>query len=620
MPQDDTYNGLSPDQKKHITRFRDSLQQSKDFVHPNFQKFVRFYKMFAGIPPPEIKGTFSQVMLWYPWSIIDQELPIAMRSILTNDWFNLEAEDLSLEKHAKTAQKWAKYQMEKVQRIPQTIIPTMQSGLIFGTGYRMYGHKFLSRTVKDFVETESFMGVPLGMEEREREEQKSIINGNYMNVFNVFPSPTGSQINAPDWCSETQVEYLIANFYYNEKQLENEVTAGNFDKTQVGFLVDNKCESVDPSEDFKSELLSAGEGWNQFQAPQWVKLMKSRNVTKRFRVSWYFSPEHWMAMGEDRCLLYEGPPLLKYIPVAKFAPSQQLDNFFGIGLLEPAEDLLMSITLNFNHRLDYMANTFHPTTFVPEQMIEDIGGDMGVLDPSPYNTVPYNHKSYNGPIGNFVHRDRPPEINQQTFIEEGKMENYLQEILGQDRAETLQSETATVGASLISKSAARSMLRAINMDEGGFSECIRLTLAYGEKFKNQNEIIRTGGPDMPWESIDHEAITDGYGISVNGAREMDMNEEAFRKMLTIAPQMLNNPGIRGQMELSQQLLEKAGYRNVDKILNGPEQQSLEITPDQGGMPTAAGASTVDNQVRSTYNGSRAAKNDGQQIAAGNAMI
>ena len=204
MPRkDDSYKELTDDEKKHITMFRDSLEESKKFCEPYFQKFVRFYKLFAGVTPNEIKGTFSQVMLWYPYSIIETELPISMRSILSSDrWFDLEPEEVTLEYQKDAAYKWAKYQMEKVQQIQRSIIPTMQSALIFGTGYRFYAHNNLKRNVKDIVNADSFMGVPLGIAEVEREEVRSVIQGSYMTIFNVFPSPTGNMVNNFDWSKE----------------------------------------------------------------------------------------------------------------------------------------------------------------------------------------------------------------------------------------------------------------------------------------------------------------------------------------------------------------------------------------------------------------------------------
>jgi len=55
--------GLSDDEKKIVGTYRDSLAISKEFVRPYFDKWVRFYKLFAGILPPEIECTYSKVML-----------------------------------------------------------------------------------------------------------------------------------------------------------------------------------------------------------------------------------------------------------------------------------------------------------------------------------------------------------------------------------------------------------------------------------------------------------------------------------------------------------------------------------------------------------------------------
>ena len=615
--------GLSDDEKKIVGTYRDSLAISKEFVRPYFDKWVRFYKLFAGILPPEIECTYSKVMLWFPYSVIDTEMPISMRSLLSANWFDLEAKELRYEPHVQTARKWAQYQLEKVQKINRTIVPTMQNALIFGTGYRWYSHKYTSRTYKDLMPAGEFMGIPLPPVEQDVTEERGVISGQYCSAFNVFPSPTGGMVNMADDTDEGTCDYVIVQSMMTRKQIEAEVEKGNFNKQQAGELLKSKADrEKDPSYEFRDEILSAGTGWNQFQAPAWVQKMRDKQTMdnfSRYRVAWMFGRDKWCAIGEDRFLLYEGAPLLNRIPLAKFTPGYDLDNWFGIGLIEPAEDLILSMILNFNHRLDYLAGVFHPPTYVPKALVDELGGDLGAFDPEPYKTLPYAHKQYPGGVGEYIFHDRSPEINQQTFIEDGKMTGYLQEILGQDKIDRLQSETATVGASLISKSAARSMLRAINMDETGFADCIDLTLRFGDKYENENEIIRTGADGMPWEEIDHNAITDAYGITVTAAREMDMAEESFKKMLSIAPLFLNDPTIAGRVELQRQLLEKSKvFKNVDAILYG----SGEMSP-MGGMQGAVmpgGVPSLQNEMSSTMNRSTRQANTGRQVAAGNVMV
>jgi len=595
----DEASGLDKKQQNALETYREALKISKEYCQPYFQKWTRYYRLFAGFMAPEIQATYSQVMLWLAWSMIDEELPTALRTFLTNpDLVRLTAKDISLESSAQTMQRWISYQLNNVQRITRNIVPTYQSAYIFGTGYRFYTHKFQKRDRTRAVPKFGLMGVPEGSEEVTETDTESIIAGEYINSFNVFPSPSGSQPNDPDETGSVAAEYVIVQTWPTKEFIENEAAKGNFDKAQVKqFYAADAFTEVDPSEEFKTDLLNTGSAWNQFSAPEWIRRMRNHSKTKltsRRRIGWYFGRDRWIVIGEDRFVLYDGKPLLDATPIAKFTPSVSLDNWFGIGLIEPTEDLILSTILNFNNRLDYMTTMFHPPTFYPEKLRDSLS-EAGGLDFEPYSTHGYAHTQYPGGIANFIYRDRPPEITQQTFIEEGKMQGYLQQVIGQHPIQDMNSETATVGSQLINQGTARKMLRAINLDDGGVRDSVWLTLKLGNKFKNEDEFIRTGADEMPWEQIDHRVITDRYGIEINGMRHLAQAEEMFKRQVSIAPMLLNNPEIRGQVEVLRQLIDASHYDNTDLIINGPQSRKPisvgagEQTPENnlpGGIPTS----------------------------------
>jgi len=611
------FSGLSSEQQKALTFYRDTLKTNKDFVLPYFQKWVRYYRLYAGITPPEIKATFSQVMLWYAYSIVDTELPTALRTQLTHpDWVSLEAQDVSLEPTAKTAERWVKYQMEKVQMFHRSVVPTFQSAYIFGTGYRFYTHKFQTRSTQQTVPKFGLMGVPEGVEETTVEDVKSIISGAYVNPFNVYPSPSGGLVNPVDESGDGANDGVIVMTWPTRDSIELEAKKGNFDGDQVRrFYESDQDSEADPASEWKADLLNTGGAWTQFSAPSWIRKMRNETepLTSRRRVAWLMGRKRWIVVGDDSFLLYDGPPLLDWIPLAKFTATDSLDNWFGVGLIEPTEDLILSMILNFNNRLDYMAGTFHPPTFYPEKLIADLGGKEA-LDPAPYSIHAYPHNLYTGGIGNYIHHDRPADISQQTFVEEGLMQKYLEDIIGQTSNERLNSNTATVGASLISRDAARSMLRAINLDDTGVHDSAMLTLKFGAKFKNENEMIRTGAEEMPWEEIDHNAITDGYGVKINGMRHLAQAEETFKRQLSIAPMLLNNPQIRGQMEIMKQMLNSAHFDNIDAILNGPATLTPQPAEGQEAAQLPGGVPTSQNEFGSQQGRS------GIPVQAGNALV
>ena len=198
------------------------------------------------------------------------------------------------------------------------------------------------------------------------------------------------------------------------------------------------------------------------------------------------------------------------------------------------------------------------------------------------------------------------------------MQEYLQDIISQHSGDSMNANTATVGSMLGSMDAAPRMLRAITTDMTGLQDCVEQTLRLGAKYKNEDELIRTGAEGLPWEKINHEAITDGYGVMVKGARHLSQAEEVFKKMLSTAPMFLNNPAVRGQVEMSRQLLEGAGFKKVDMILHG-EQGELPQAPQQGEQQMPGGIPSLQNESRSTMNRSTRGPG-GQQVAAMAAMV
>lgn len=618
------YDGLNADQKKSLKEYRDSLAQSIEFVKPYFDKFVRFMRLYAGQRPPEIDSTYSQVMLWYPFSIIDQELPLTLRSLFSNpDWINLEAMEYQYERHAKVATRWVKYQLEKVQRIQQTIVPTAQSTHIFGTGYRFYSHKQIPKPITQNREISGMMGMIEGLEESTTIEQQGVISGGYMNIFNVYPAPFGGLVNCSDVLSENKCPYVIVMTWPTEKEIKAEVEKGNFDADQAARLFKPPLESKDPSAEYKDQLANIEGGWSSFTKPQWIRkaAAKGLNVEKRRRVAWMMSDGNWKAVGEDKYMLYDDKPLLDATPLAKFTGTFDLDNWFGVGLLEPCEDLVISMIMNFNHRMDYLAGVFHPPTYLPQRLIDDCGGGLDAFDPEPYKTIAYNHKQFPNGIGFYIFHDRNDDIDQQAFVEDNAMQGYLQQIIGQHPASSLDGNNATTTAALVSKDVARGMVRAINIENTGIHDSAWLTLKFGAKHIQDDQWIRISNADgFPWQQVDKDAITDKYGVQITGAKDTQIAEVTFRRMLSVAPMLLQNPQVRGQVEALRQLAGKGGYENVDTIMLG-DQTPAPPQPQSPGaaspVAAAGGASTIQNDMTGTANGQAVVGEDGSR---GNILV
>lgn len=594
------FAGKNSDQKQALKTFITARNESRDFVREYYEKGVRMYRMFAGKLPEEIDGTFSKVMLWYPYMIIDQEMVQYTKSMMYgDDWIRANAIYPEFEPTAKTATKWLKYQMERVQHYQRMAIPTLQSAPIFGNGFRMYSHSFVTRTKLKEEPNIVDLGIvdPSDPVRTVREPiEKGVIQGQNINFFNVLPSPAGSEINPPKGAEELGLDYLIVYTYPTRSEIEAEVKKGNYDKDQADQLFKTKGVQVtdDFSMEYKMDLTNIDGAWNQFQAPDWIRRMNSleHDLDRRYRVAWFYQRDKWTIIAEDRYVLYSGEPFLDFWPVANYKSSFNLDNFYGTSLLEVVEDLIISIILNFNMRLDFLAGKFYPPKYVPQKLVDDMGGDLSAFDWEPYKTIPYNHNAFPGGLNGMIFGDVSADLDQQAFVEQGQMKEFLEDIISMHGSESVSGNTATVGAGLLNKEIARSMQRAMNIDMTGTRESAMITLKMGATFVTEDEPIRTGADGMPWETIDHRAIIDGYGVDINGANAMMHAEETFRRQVSIAPMLLGDPEIQGQVEMKKQLLQQARFKNPDIIISGASEKLPQARPKQeevrmpGGIPSA----------------------------------
>jgi len=276
--------------------------------------------------------------------------------------------------------------------------------------------------------------------------------------------------------------------------------------------------------------------------------------------------------------------------------------------------------------MDHLIGKFHPTKYVPQRLVDDLGGDLSKFDMKPYNVIPYSDTRFRNGLANMIYNESGEELSNQAFLEQGQMKEYLEDIISQKGSGAYQNATATVGGALVSKDVARSMLRAMNVDMTGIRDSAALTLKLGSKYIQEDELVRSGAGNIPWELIEFDAIADGYGVKINGARKLAMAEELFKKQLTIAPMLLGNPQVAGQVELTRQLVNAGQFENVDMIMTGDSgaphspMESLMAQPKPeggGGMP--GGVPSFQNDARSTMN-RNTANRSGQMVAAGAAGI
>ena len=589
--------------KKTLDKWTASRDLCIEFSTPYFEKFVRFYRLFAGAIPPELDGTYSKVMLNIAFAMIENELPRSTRALSTTDWFRLQAKAPELEYPAQAAQKWLKYQVENIQNFSRTIIPTLQSVHVFGVGYRIYSHAWRDVRVSESSPVGNYMGVPMGFETHETLKQKSIVSGQFTSVFNVLPFPTGSLVNPVDDTMQSASDGCIWIDYMTESKIREFAEKGIFDGEQVTQLFKIKGSSANhPAETYLQDAATTKSNWNNFSYPQWVRQVRGRNqdLVQRYMVGWLFERDKWTAVAEDRFVLYDGPPAIDAIPIAKFEASCDMENWFGKGLIEISEDLILSMMINFNHRLDYLAGVMHPVTYVPEELLDFHNGDKSIFDQTAYSVIPYPARIQS--ISQAIFRDRFPSVTQQTFVDEDRMNRFMEKVTGQsDLLKGLAGGnsiegTATGVSNLVNEGTARSMMRAMNIETSGMRDSLWLTLKYGDRFHNEEEWIREPSAEngFPWSKVPVDAITDQYGIEVVGSRSLQMAEETFRKQMALSQFLINNPIVKNQPLLLKQLMQKSGaFDDIDSILGNqmpdPEVQvaQLEQQRNQGGASTPA---------------------------------
>jgi len=601
------YRELSADEKEDVKTHRDGIGVAQDYCKPYFEKAVRFCRLFDGYLPEELNSTFSKVMLNLAFSTVQNEIPRSTRMFTSGDYFKLVPHEPEMETYADEAQRWLSHQVNVVQKLPRNIVAPLQSTHICGNGYMVYGHRYKQKKKVDRVATGSAMGIPTNFENKEIVTgTESIITGQYAHFFSILPLPGGANPNEVDDSSETAIDGLFWTHYMNEDKVKENVKSHNWNKDQVAWMIDKKgSDGNDPAQDYISQLSNTTKGGMYGGDPMWISSIRNnnKNLSKRYRTEWFFQRGKWIVMGEGKYLLWSGDPLIDAIPVANFRAMPVLGNWFGKSLIDISEDIIIAILQNFNARLDYLSMTMHPTTYVSDRILSHHGGDKSVFDPKPYGVVDFPGGIQD--IRQAIMHDRYPEISNQAFMEQGELEKMKQKITGQPDlmsglgTGTQADSSATGFQGLMNEGMAQSLMRSINIENTGLMDCLYLTLKYASKYVDEDTLIRMedqGGP--PWAQIASEAITDGYGIEITGSKSLSVQEETFRKMMSVAPLLLNNPNVQNQPLLLNEIMKTANaFDDVSGIIGNNAGAPQPMGAEQGGQDQGP----AQNQARSQMN-------------------
>lgn len=602
------YAGLTSDQIKSLKRHENALEISVDYVRPYFDKFLRMDRLYHGVIPTELECTFSKVMLRLPFSIIQNELPRSASTLFSgDDFFNINANDPELESSADAAKLWLNYQARQKNRIFPRIMPTLTRVGVYGTGYRVVTHTPIVKHKSSREPRGMFAGVPTGFETVNKELIELGIVAQNVDIWNIMPSPNGGVVNCldpevgeaaewvhwVDYMTETKLKALAKKRGANADQIRRMMDSGRTQKRGDQYAIDRE---------YREQSRAASS--DQTSESDWIerqRMEKKEGIEGRFRCVWTFFRDEWMLIGEGKFLLYTGDPLLDWIPIAKYVDTPDMDNWFGTGLLETCEDIILAYLLTFNFRMDYLATTLHPTKFIRDDIVKQNGGNLTDFDPSPYGMFSFPKKIQD--IQRAIWYDRFPEISPQAFMEETNFKQLLQEVTAQPNymkgmggAGTLANETATGIVSLIEEGTARSSLRSINLEYIGLHDELMLMLKWGKKYVWEDQTVRNiVSPDgWPWTKIPADAIDDGYGLELMGTRSLVHKNQMVKNILSLLPMLLNNPNVPNQRELLRSTMKEMGaFRDVDKILSAPQGM---VMPGMG-APGMGGVATQQNETQ-----------------------
>jgi hypothetical protein len=140
------------------------------------------------------------------------------------------------------------------------------------------------------------------------------------------------------------------------------------------------------------------------------------------------------------------------------------------------------------------------------------------------------------------------------------------------------------------------------MEYFGLHDELMLNLKWAKKYVWEDQPVRVSGRDgWPWMMVPHEAITDEYGIELNGTRSLVHKNEMVKRMMRFLPMLINNPNVPNQQEVLRESKKTLDiFPNADKLLEaGPGGMP------QGGAPPGAGVGgtpTLQNDMQGTAGG------------------
>jgi hypothetical protein len=586
--------------KADLESFREAFKISADYCKPQWDNYLRFYKLFRGIKPPEMDATISNIWINIFNSIVANRRAQIFDMVFSHpEYVTLKSDSPEYDLMRDSAQAWLRELLDEKIKIRSDALATVDSALIGGTGYRM-----------PYVRYENRNG-----------RQTPIISSKDVHFFNCLPSPNGGLINPTDYHREDAVDWMLVVDWWTEEKIEKCKNMPGYNKEQINKMLgkeatggSDRYEEDSYKDSFKTINGLSYEGYSS----QASKVTNLPAVAKKRRlVHWYLRDRH-LIVAEDAYVIYSGEPPIGegVIPLVKYSVSPDLKNFFGISQIEMVEDLVMAMIMNFNYRMDHMLGVMFPTTWIRDDIKR--GKSMDDFIPRPY-AVNFFPDSVSD-IRNAIHYDRRPEVTQQTFVDEDRMKAWLQAVSGEmettgSYADVVGNRSATGVSTIANQLKARPNMEAAILEETGLREECTLLLKLGDLHVNSVQDIGRYGDGFvsvpgsasssAWREVSPLDVTDKFTVRMHGTKHLSDENQRFQKLISLYPYWNNNPGV-DQYELNKQISETANVLpEPDKVFVPPAPPpGVSPARPQAAMPGAPGgaASALDiNQVSRSTN-------------------
>lgn len=563
----------SPAVKKIIEAYNRAFTLSVEYVQWQWQLAARLYELWRGKLPAELDGTFSKIMLNVGHAVVQDRIPRLHDNIFAReDSVVLDPQEPLYELFKSQAEDWLRY---KINHPSQLNMPgdflrtTLPATCIYGTSYRMpYVFHWQNPKGKWIPE----------------------INSKHVDFFQILPSPNGGLVNPLDRYAEEAMDYFFYVDWWTQDQINSLAKYEGFKPDEVEACLSRQPSSHGQFDNVyvRNYSVIGGVSYGGSKDDWRVRMNDIDGVSGRRRVVTWFQRDRMTIVAQDQFVIYDGPNPMpnRLLPLVTYYTCPDGTNFFGISALEMVEDIIRAMMMNFNFRMDYLAQVMFPAKWIRSDV-------LGGKPLSDFQDRPYAVHEF--PVGidirQALHIDRMPEITQQTFQDEQAMKTFLQDIGGLSDytkgapSRLSDNRTATGIVSLIQQAQGRLTSESFMLESFGLAQECRLLLAMGQKWIFEDMRIRVSRPDsgFVWATVESQAIADKYTIHTTGTRYMQQREQSFQKLMALYPLWNQDPYI-DQLELRRELAEATGVlRNSDRLIQEPEQAGAMMEAGEMGQ-------------------------------------